>query len=143
MAIVDEQITINRDRADVFAYQTAPENQTTISSAIAAYDGPPPAKGTRSTATIRAVGRTFDVEMEVAEYEENERMVVRSVSSPVPFVNTYTWESVDGGTRFRIHQDVEDVPGFWGKLAIPVVTKLYTRSLRADMEAVKAILESE
>jgi uncharacterized protein YndB with AHSA1/START domain len=143
MAVVDESITINRPVEEVFSFLVDPDNALLVNSSIVEMRSDPPGKGARAHATLRVLGRTFDVELETAEYDENERVVLRTITAPMAVEATYTYEAVSGGTRFTIHQEIEDVPGFWGNLAIPVVTKMYTHKVRADMKSTKDLLESQ
>lgn len=54
-----------------------------------------------------------------------------------------TWEyREDGdGTHVTFIQDVESLGSFFGRLADPVVTKMYSRDVRSNLENLKVLCE--
>jgi len=49
---------------------------------------------------------------------------------------------VPGGTRISIRQEVAPCGGFFGKLADPLVTRMYSRDVRGNLVTLKDVLES-
>ena len=53
------------------------------------------------------------------------------------------FEEVPDGTRVTMHQDMDPFAGFFGKLADPLVTRMYSRDVKGNLEKLKDILESD
>lgn len=143
MPRVQESIHIERPVEDVFAFATTPENQTLISSNMIEFsaDRAVMEKGTRAEGAIRVAGKKLEWTSEVTEFERNRRVEMRSIDSPIPFHITWEYEAEDGGTRVTFVQEADELGGFFGKLADPVVTKVYARDVKATLETLKILCE--
>lgn len=143
MPRIEETITIDRQVEDVFAYVTDPENQTTIQSNMIEFhsDGPME-KGTRTEGATRVAGRRVEWVAEVTEFHPNKRVEMRSLEAPMGFHITWSYEPAgDGACRVTFEQEVDSLGSFFGRLADPVVTKMYSRDVRGNLENLKILLE--
>lgn len=142
MPRVEESVHIERPVAEVFAYVADPDNQTTIQSNMIEFhsDGPLE-KGRRTNGVTRVAGRKIEWTAEVTEFEQDRRVEIRSIDAPMDFHITWQYEPEDGGTRIRFEQEVGSLGSFFGRLADPVVTKMYARDVRSNLENLKTLLE--
>lgn len=102
--------------------------------------GPEYGVGTEIDEVVKFLGRKFDITLEVTEHEPMRRSAVKASKGPVPLAGTYSFEEVDGGTRFVMTGET-DAHGLF-KLAEPVFAKLAHRELVTDCETLKDLLEA-
>lgn len=142
MPHIEESIHIERPVAEVFAFATKPENQTTIMSNLVDYemDGPME-KGQRAEGITRVAGRRVQWTSEVTEFEQDRRVEMRSVDAPMAFHITWEYRGEGDGTHVTFIQDVDSLGSFFGRLADPVVTKMYSRDVRGNLENLKVLCE--
>ena len=146
MPVVDESIVIDRGRSEVFAFATDPVNVPLFNSNMISFEQlteGPVGKGTRNHGMVRVVGRTIEWTTEVTEFEQDRRVISKSVESPVGFGLEITYEDANGGTKVRWHQDSETYGGFFGKLADPLVTRMYAKDVRSNLEKLKELVEAQ
>ena len=145
MPVVEESIIINKPRAEVFAFAGNSENLMQWSSNIIEYTASPPGplqSDTTSKGTTRVAGRNVEWTAKVSELEDGEVFSYESVESPMAFTYTYRFEDVPGGTRVTFRQDVPSIGGFFGKLTDPIVTRMYSRNVAANLANLKELLEA-
>lgn len=144
MLKAEHSVTIERPVEEVWAYINDPRNdiewQSMIMEAVQVSEGPI-GVGTVERITAKVLGRRFDTTFEVTEYEPNRRSRIKTTSGPVPFTGTYEVERADGGTRFTWAMEGE--PGGFFKVAEPLVARVISRQVRADMETLKDLLEAK
>lgn len=142
MPRVEESVHIDRPVADVFAYVTDPDNQTTIQSNMIEFhsDGPME-KGTRIDGVTRVAGRRVEWTAEVTEFQRDRRVEIRSLDAPMEFHITWDYAAEGDGTHLTFTQEIGSLGSFFGRLADPVVTKMYTRDVRGNLENLKVLLE--
>lgn len=146
MLIVDESIIIKRPRDEVFAFAIDPANVPLFSSNLIEYRQLTPGpvqKGTRDAGAVKVAGKRIDWTTEVVEFEEGRRWGVRSVESPIAFEMDLRYEDAEDGTEIRWHQESETFGGFFGKLAEPLVNRMYAKDVRSNLEKLKELLEAE
>ena len=68
------------------------------------------------------------------------RSAVKTVSGPVRMQGSYSFEPVDGGTRFSMEGET-DAHGFF-KLAEPVFARMVRRDWATSCENLKDVLEA-
>lgn len=143
MPHIEESVYIDRPVEDVFAYVTDLDNQTTIQSNMIEFsaDGPRMEKGTRSSGRTRVAGRSVDWTAEVTEFHPNQRVELRSLDAPMGFHITWHYRPEGEGCRVTFEQEVDSLGSFFGKLADPIVTKMYSRDVRGNLENLKTLLE--
>ena len=141
---VQHTVFIDRPIDDVFNYVTIYNNETAWqSSVIEAYltsEGPL-GLGTTGCEVRIFLGLRFESEWVMTEYEAPRKGTFKSTSGPVPYIGTYSLEESDGGTRFSYHLETE-LSGLF-KLLEPLTKGIYMRGLRADLAALKRILEDK
>jgi uncharacterized membrane protein len=145
MPVVEETILIKRPRDEVFDFATNPENVPLYSSNLIEFqktsDGPVD-KGTTYRGEVKVAGRTITWTSEVAEYEQGRRFVNRSVTSPIAWEVTVTYEDDAGDTLVHWRQEADSYGGFFGKLADALVTRMYAKDVRSNLEKLKELLEA-
>jgi len=104
-------------------------------------DGPEMEKGVRASGVTRVAGKRVEWTSEVTEYDEGSQVEMRSLEAPMDFQITWTYEQEGDATRVTFEQDAPDLHGFFGKLADPVVTKMYSRDIRNNLDNLKILLE--
>lgn len=142
MPEVTETIVINRPVEEVFAFATDPDNVMLYNTNLVDYSGEPPKKGARAEGAVRVAGKKFSWTSEVIDYEENQRIVFRSIESPMSWTMTQSYEEHDGATRLTMHQDIGSLGSFFGKLADPLVTRMYSKDVRSNLEKLKELCEA-
>lgn len=146
MPVIDDSIVINRPRGEVFAYANDPDNIALYSSNMMSYEQLTEGSvgtGTRNRGTIKVAGKQLEFTAEVIEFELDGRLMSRSIESPVSFLLEMTYEDVDAGTKVSWHQDSPPFGGFFGKLADPLVSRMYAKDVRSNLEKLKDLLEAE
>ena len=144
MPTIEESVTIDRPRGEVFAYATDPNKITEFSSNLVEYEQQSDGergKGAVDRGVAKVAGKRLEFTSEITEWQPGERMVARSIDAPMDFVLTQTFEDAGDGTKVTFHQEVPNLGGFFGKLGDAVVTKMYSRDVRANLESLKIILE--
>jgi hypothetical protein len=127
-------VFIKKPIEDVFKYVTIYENETEWqSSVVEAYltsEGPL-GLGTTGCEVRIFLGRRFESEWVMTEFEAPRKGTFKSTSGPVPYTGTYSLEVSDGGTRFSYHLETE--PSGLFKLFELLTKGIYMRELRADL----------
>lgn len=146
MPSVSESIVIDRPRADVYAYMidvaNAPLWQTNVISMEAQYEGDPEV-GARTAAVGKVAGKKLPVTTEYTMIDPAKAVSFRTVEAPFAFTITWRFEDVDGGTQVTYAGEAPSLGGVFGKLSDPVVTRMFARDIRSNLQNVKDILESE
>ncbi len=145
MPSVEETIVINRPRSEVFAFATDAANVPVYSSNLAEFEKTskgPVDKGTTYRGVTKVAGRSLAWTSEVPEFEDGRHFVNRSVESPMAWEINISYEDAQGGTRMTWRQDMADLGGFFGKLADPLVTRMYAKDVRSNLEKLKELLEA-
>lgn len=147
MPVIDDQIEIDRPRQEVFEFLNDPANTVLTNSNILEYEqegDEPRGKGTRHRGVAKVAGRKLAFVDEITEYQPGERVTLASVEAPMKMHWTLEFRMEDAGegcTRLHFHQDVPTLGGFFGKLSDGLVTKMYTKDVRANLESMKVVLE--
>jgi len=145
MPIVEETNLINRPYDEVFAFAVDPENVPLYSSNLVEYektsDGPV-GKGATYRGVTKVAGRSVKWTSETTEFEEGHRWVNRSIESPMAWTIEARYEDDDGATLVHFRQETDAFGGFFGKLADPLVTRMYTKDVRSNLEKMKELLEA-
>ena len=145
MPVVEETVVISKPRAEVFAYAADSANFLDWSSNVIEYEATPPGPvqaDTTAKGVTRVAGRNVDWTAKVTELEDGVMYGYQSVESPMAFTFTYRFEDVADGTRVTFRQDAPTIGGFFGKLADPIVTRMYARSVSTNLANLKEMLEA-
>jgi ligand-binding SRPBCC domain-containing protein len=145
MPVVEETILIKRPRDEVFAFATDPANVPLYSSNLVEFektsDGPV-GKGTTYRGLVKVAGRSLKWTSEVAEYDQGRRFVNRSVESPMAWEMQVSYEDDSGDTLVHWRQETDGYGGFFGKLTDPLVTRMYAKDVKSNLEKLKELLEA-
>jgi uncharacterized protein YndB with AHSA1/START domain len=137
-------IVIARPVEDVFAVLTNVENAATWSRAVEEkMTTPGPfGVGSRRRAVVPLFGgRTTQNEMELTEFEPNQRLAMRGVSGfAFPVRVSIDFERVETGTRLEWTTYLE--PRGLLKVIGPALVTAFERSFRKDLAKLKAMMEA-
>lgn len=100
-------------------------------------------KGSITRGVVKVAGRKLPWTAEVTEIDPYRRLAFKSVESPVSFAIENTLEDLGGRTRLHFRNDAGSFGSFFGKLADPLVVRMYAKSVRADLESLKELAEHE
>ncbi len=143
MARVEASVVINRPVNEVWAYASVPENTPNFATGVEertqTSEGPMGVGATGRDVTA-LLGRRVESTWEITEWEPEKKTSVKSTSGPVGYEGSFTYESVQGGTKLTVVFEA-DLRGFF-KLAEPIVVRTATRQIESSNETLKDILES-
>ncbi len=135
---------IDRPVEEVFAFSTDIGNLALwagpVTEATQTSEGSP-GVGTTSTRVTQLLGRRFESDYEITEYQPNIRYAAKTTSGPVPIVETLSFEGSDGGTKVTIAGELETT-GFF-KLAEPILARITKRQVENDVATLKDLLEAQ
>jgi ligand-binding SRPBCC domain-containing protein len=143
MTRFEHSITIRRPLEEVWAFVNDPANDPTWQGPTLEVRGDflaPVEVGDEFVMVSQYLGLRIETTFVVTEYEPMSRSSVRAVSGPVPATATYTFESVEGGTRFTMLGET-DAHGLF-KLAEPVFARMARREWASSGETLKELLEA-
>lgn len=147
MPTTEESIVIDRSVTDVWAFASAPENQSMWQSNIDEFvvlDDGPITVGTKTRGVTKIAGRKLEWTSEYTEWDPPHKASFRSIEAPLDFSGSIRAEEVgDKATRVTWKVEAPEFGGFFGKLADPIVQRMYARDVRASLGNLKEILESE
>lgn len=144
MARVEASIQIDRAVEDVYAYATTvdtlPQWLGRVVEVEQLTDGPLGA-GSRIRAGGKMFGRPLATFVEVTALEPGARFSFTGVTGPITVRNSYTFESVAGGTRVTDAAEAE----LSGPLRLidPLVGRMMRRQFEANLAALKDRLEAQ
>jgi uncharacterized membrane protein len=142
MIKVEASVVILKPIEEVFAYSNDPANNKNwqeglVESRITSSG--PIGVGTQMTDVRKFLGQKMDSKLEVTAYEPNKRTSLKTLSGPVRFEITQTYEPAEGGTRLTMIGEGE--PGGVFKLAEGAVKKQFETQLQGDLERLKKVME--
>lgn len=145
MPVVEETILIKRSRDDVFAFASDPANVPLYSSNLVEFektsDGPV-GKGTTYRGVTKVVGKSINWTSQVADFDQGRLWVNRSIESPMAWEIRVTYEDDAGDTLVHWRQETDAFGGFFGKMADPLVTRMYAKDVKSNLEKLKELLEA-
>lgn len=147
MPRVEEEVVIDRPPEDVFTFVTSPEKDLEwVSTAVERRreSEAPIDVGSRIRAVDKFLGRRIESTLEVTEHKPSTRSSVR-LDGPVKARGTYELEPAGTGTRFKWILDAEPGLGglYLGRITDPLVTFVFRRRIRSDLERLKSRLETQ
>ena len=84
------------------------------------------------------LGRRIAYTYEVAEYQPEQRLVMRTAQGPFPMETTDTWQPAEGGTRMTLRN--QGAPSGFGSVAAPMIAAAMRRANRNDLALLTALL---
>ena len=143
MAEFRAAVTVNRPREEVRRYladaNLIPVWQSGLQEFDADWDDEPRV-GDRSRVTVKVAGKKVRSVTEVTDVGPD-RLTIRSVEAPFGFEMSYS--AIDrGGQTEVVHEGTtQSLGGFFGKLADPIVARMYQRDVESNLKNLKALLE--
>ena len=144
MLTVEESVTIDKPRPEVFDFFANPDNVAVYSSNLVDYEvvsGGPHDIGRSAKFAVKVVGVRLEYTDELVELVENERAKLVSKEGRIPYSITLTFADDGTGTTVTWLQEQESLGGVF-KLADGLVLKMYSRDVRSNLDKAKALLEA-
>jgi hypothetical protein len=141
---VKETIFIDRTPEDVHRFTMDADNALLWQSNLVEYElsDEKLGKGTISRGVTKVAGRKIEFEMEVAEHEFGQHDLWRTIKAPMDLTLEFTYEPTGDGTTMTYHLMVDSLGGLFGKLADPLVTRMYQRDTLSNLAKLKDLLEA-
>lgn len=140
---MQSSLQIARPAAEVFAvvsdFSRNPEWQSGMRSATWTSE-PPVAVGSTYEQVARFLGRDVSTNFEVVAFEPGRSISIESRESDFPIQVTRSVEPVDEH-RCVVTADVSGEPGRFFGLLGPLLSRMAERSIRADYQRLKELLE--
>lgn len=146
MIRIEETVVIERETSDVWDYITNPENDTAWMSNVLEFEADwdhQPRVGDTSRRVARVAGRRCEFTTEITDVDSGAMFEWRSVEAPFPFENGLHLEATGGGTRLTFYGRTPGMRGFFGRLADPLVARMFSRDMRSNLERLKSLLERD
>ena len=144
MVTNEKVITINRPVEEVFAYVgdagNGPKWQSALVEASRITQGPL-GVGTQFKGVRKFMGRKMESVMHYTTYEPNKKVVFKSDSGSMPFVQTFLFEPSAGGTRLTARLELQ-ISGLMG-LVKPMIASGVKSEVDENFGVLKGILESQ
>ena len=143
MLKIEESVVVDKPRQEVYEFLADPANVTLYSSNISEYEitsGQPTEVGRTARVVVKVAGIRLESTDELVEIDEGRMFKLESRDAKIPYTLTITLSDEGGGTRVTWLQESESLKGVF-KLADSVVTKLYARDVRANLENAKTLIE--
>ena len=140
---VRSSVQINRPAALVFAFITDPRCYALWHSGFLGVEVTPQGPlqvGSLIRFRTRIFMKEFEAVTEIREVHMGKRLVYRGVSGPFAYTGSYILDSSNGSTVVTWILEGE-TQGFFG-MAEPVLSKMASMKLEADLEKIKEVLES-
>ena len=141
---IEASAVIHRPIGEVFSFATDTDK-------IAMWAGPvteakqtsegPVGVGTTSTHVTQMLGRKFESNYEVTDYQPNTSYSAKTTSGPVPIEEHLSFETVEGGTKVTVAGEL-NAAGFF-KLAEPILGRIIKRQVGHDVAMLKELLEAD
>lgn len=107
------------------------------------YDGEPRV-GTKARAQVRFLGRTMDVVGETTQWDPPKVAAYTLIESPLPASGAIRCEpSGDGCVVTQTIEVTAGLGNFFGKIAEPVVVRLYRKQMETNLAMLKELAEAE
>ena len=144
--MAEYRVTVHIDRKpdEVFAAIVDPTIQTVWQSGLQEFDADwqdEPKVGDRARGVVKIAGKRIRWEAETTEVRVPSRIAFRSVEAPFAYEMTYVLAERDGATEIALEGRSGSLGGFFGKLADPVVARMYARDMDSNLRNLKALLE--
>jgi uncharacterized protein YndB with AHSA1/START domain len=147
MLSMQESIVIDQPRKRVWDYATDPARRTLWMTNVLEYEAEregPPEPDDRARVVSKLAGRRIESADEVTEAVPGESYAFKSVDGPFDYAFTFRFEDADdGGTRLTIRGESPGLGGVFGKLGDPLVVRMFSRDVRANLENLKTLMEAD
>jgi uncharacterized protein YndB with AHSA1/START domain len=140
---IETSNVINRPVEEVFAAASNPEDGPKWSPGLVEVkktsEGP---IGVGSTYRLvrMFLGQRIEGDVELTEYEPNQKFTQDSKSRPFPVEARWTFDAVEGGTQVSVVLQAE--PGGFFKLAEPLLRSFTKRTMETELASLKDLTEA-
>lgn len=147
MPTVEKSVVIARPATEVWDYLMDAENwpnwDNTVVESRQITDGSV-GVGTRWQGVTRVLGKHINWTAEFTEYDAPKKSTAKSVEGPLTFTLTTLCDAEEQGTRVTHRLESESgLGGVFGRMADPIVTKAYGRSIQASLENLADLLDHQ
>ena len=143
MIEVNSSVLVNQPIEKVFEFVTTPENDSQWYIGVESRDhtpGEPAGVGSTSQSEIRFLGIPMTVTWEVTDYEDPNKISVKSIEGPASVKAGYTFETMgESQTKVSVRGEAEIGDAF--SVAEPLVERMAQRQWDASFENLKDVLE--
>lgn len=141
MIKAEHTITIDKPVEEVYAFTNDPDNTSKWQPGVISVKYPEgePVEGTQFVEVRKFMGREMETTLEVTALKPNEKYAARTLTGPVSYEVTVSFEPADGGTKMTTY--IEGEAGGFFKLAEGMVAKQLQKSIEEDSQRLKSILE--
>ena len=147
MPTFEQSVTVARPPAVVWEFMLNPDNHQVWNSGqqgTTELTEGPTGVGTRWQGTNKLLGKKVPWTTEFTEFQQGRRSVSTSVDTEPAFTISVTSAAVPEGTRVTVHFDAASgLGGLFGKLADPIVTKAYSRTVHSSLQNMADVLEAQ
>ena len=141
MIKISHSINIKASPKEVFEFSHDIENSVKWQSGVDSIEQHgEQVVGGQYTEVRKFMGREMRTRLEITQLDEPNLWAAKTLTGPVPYQVTVTYEAVDGGTKMTT--TVEAEPGGFFKLAEGAVKKQLESGLKEDAETLKAMIEN-
>jgi uncharacterized membrane protein len=140
----EQSVVINRPSEHVFDFLANPENDPQWSSAsdeMRKTSEGPVGVGAKFKQVGRFLGRRLEFALEVTAYEPHRKFGMKVTAGPIKFAGMRVLETVPDGTRVTFTGGGR--AGSFLRLARPLLARAAERQLKADLTALKEVLEAQ
>ncbi len=139
-------VEIQRPPDDVFRFVEDPANdhiwRPSMEEAAHTSSGPV-GVGTTGHEVYRMLGRSIASTWEITVYEPGRRVEYHSTSGPVSYQGSWSYESIEGGTRLTVMVDWEVTDwGVFGRLAERLLERTAFNLTERELSTLKRLLEA-
>lgn len=96
--------------------------------------------GTQIAFKAKFLGKELAYVYEIAEYQPNKKLVMKTADGPFPMETTYIFEAVDKNTTKMTLRN-KGVPSGFSKLFAPFMVSAMRKANQKDLNMIKSILE--
>jgi uncharacterized protein YndB with AHSA1/START domain len=142
MMKAENSVQINKPVEDVFAFFNDTANSARWQNGVdtVEYADAEQVVGSQYTEVRKFMGREMRTTLEVTALEPNQKYAAKTLSGPVSYEVTITFEPSEGGTKMTTV--VEGEPGGFFKLAEGAVAKQLKNTLIEDGQTLKEMVEA-
>jgi len=143
MIRAETSVVINRPVEDVESFLDDLDNQALWVSGYVEMRNQtegPMQPGFKYTDVRQVLGQRLESTVEITEYVPQKKRSLKTTDGPIPAVLTFTFDSVEGGTRVNYTIEAETKGVF--KLADPILATMIQRQVDTDFSNLKELLEA-
>lgn len=136
---------INASPEIIFSYVADPEKYTLWQPQFVSWepDGEP-AVGVRATSVVMFLGRRMEITGELTQFDPPKRSAFKTLDSPFPMTGSSTVQPQGDGCEFTHTLEIHTGLGaFFGKVAEPIVVRMYRKQMQTNVELLKDLAEAE